>query len=32
MEEDRIKENRFANQIDAESLHEFFGRDNELYK
>jgi hypothetical protein len=32
MEKDRIKENRFANQIDAESLHEFFGRDNELYK
>jgi hypothetical protein len=30
MEEDRIKENRFMNQIDAEELHKSFYKDNPI--
>lgn len=30
MEEDRIKENRFMNQIDAEELHKYFYKDNPI--
>lgn len=32
MESERIREQAYANQIEAESLHSFFGRDNGTYK
>jgi hypothetical protein len=32
MEEERVKEERFMNQLHGEYHHEFFGKDNEQYK
>lgn len=32
MENQRIKEQAFSNQVEAESIHHLFGRDNGLYK